>query len=230
MSHPNPSSRSALLCAAADRPCELCHQARQARPCVRRSILASSRATDQRVLFLFFFFFFSLSHRVASYRIGLHRTFTVGEAPAPPPPPPPLLCMYGVLNPGVHKASRIQDDEIVGRLHVQKVGIGVQHNARSQCRMTASFNDGSLSEIFLATRVQNFYQAPCTSAVSPSCILCCTPLVQPLSQHADKLFSVCASNNFRLFIRLLIYNVGSQSEQRRKKIRSVAPIQADSAL
>lgn len=72
--------------------------------------------------------------------------------------------------------------------------------ARSQCRMTASFNDGSSSESFLATRVQNFSKAPCTSAVSPSCILCCTPPVQPLSQHADKLLSVCAATNFRLSI------------------------------
>lgn len=65
--------------------------------------------------------------------------------------------------------------------------------------MTASFNDGSSSENFLATRVQNFFTGPLhqrrLTFLHP--LLRPPPLVQPLLQRADKLFSVCAATNFR---------------------------------
>lgn len=99
MSHPNPSpvARYFVLPPTGRASCAI----KPDKPDHAYEEASLQVAVPQTNVSSFSFFLFSLSHRVASYRIGLHRTFTVGEAPAPPPPPPPLsLHVWGSKSGG----------------------------------------------------------------------------------------------------------------------------------
>lgn len=124
----------------------------------------------------------------ASHRIVLHSYSSLGE-------PPGASAHMGLLNLGPDpKPQGCRMMRLQNGCMYKKLGL-VQRKARSQCRMTASYGDGSSKGNSLAAGVQNLFKPPCAGAVSPSCPLC---MCNPYRQHADKIFSVLAATDFRL--------------------------------